>query len=624
MNRDYQFGLSQLAFIPNSPGRAATLPETFNAALQQFNLAESGDAERNALSQARDEQRAIYEEITGEPMPDPHPVLVSREGFGTNKEALVIGRFLEENPEYADRFNLDFEGRAAEISREAEANYNQVMQRAGGVTAFLGAAGGAMVGSVTNPITLGVTVATLPLSWSYTGGRILITALLEAGIAGATEIPLQAVAQEYRGRIGLEAGWARGAENVLMTAAGAGALTSLLMGLGKGGKAVLERFVRREDISAADRSAAEQIIRQIDEEESIPVAQPDAPDMAMFRAQLDAAYLSALRGEPIRADADPVLARTELMNSTILTQRKAWARETSREIGDLLPAEIDSVFSRILEAQGSLKTARDEALEARIADADANSRMALEALRGTEDAQRSLAQRADALDQAVEALERGRVPDDPQLLSDVLDADTVARMQAVRQDLAAPGLPKARRQALEREAQLLIEALPETTAQNLARKQAHLRGLIDEAGTQRQAAVAAYKSLEQVARAHKQARQKAQAASIARLQAAIKGEYDKGTRPSPVVSEHQSARVAAARGEASQVEARAAVAPQVAEAMAATLGRIAEADPGFRVMVEDVAPDGSVTVRELTPQQVQKELADEDEFLRAFEECRRG
>lgn len=622
MNADYKYGLSQLAFMPNSPGRPSSLAETFNASLQQFNLAESGDAERNATNQARAEQRAIYEEITGGSMPEPLAALTTREGFGTDKEKYVITKFLEENPQYADRFNLDFEGRAAEISRQAEADYNEVMGRADGLTSFLGGLGGGVVGSITNPITLGVTAATLPLSWSYTGGRLLLTAAIEAGIAAATEIPLQTVAQEYRGRIGLESGFARGAENVLMAAAGAGALTSLFIGLGKGGKAVLERFAAREDISAADRSAAEQLLRHLAAEDEAPTVGADAADTALYRAQADEAYMSVLRAEPIRADVDPVLQRSELLSSTALTRRKAWSKEAARDVGNLLPEEVDAVFARITGAQDAIAVSRDTARAQRAADADV--RMALEALDNAEAAQTQIRAQISRLDNAIESLEKGKLPREVEALADATDADTLARMRAVEQDLATPGLSKARRAELQREADMLAQSLPSEIIDRLAAKRAHIEKMASEADDAVALSVANYKSLDKVSRARKAAEQKAQRASLQRTQAQLNGDFDNAFPPSVEASQYRQTQIAAAQAEVANVQQRAKMTPQVTQSMAASLARIAEVSPEFRVSVEEIAPDGTTTFRQMTGDDIQKELKDAEDFLKAFEDCRRG
>jgi hypothetical protein len=94
----------------------------------------------------------------------------------------------------------------------------------------LGKAGsvlGDMAGALQDPVNM----VTLPFGAPASAG-ILKTAVLEAGIGGATEAVIQPGVQDFRGKLGLDAGVKQGLENVAAAAGGRALLATGIKGLG--------------------------------------------------------------------------------------------------------------------------------------------------------------------------------------------------------------------------------------------------------------------------------------------------------------------------------------------------------------------------------------------------------
>lgn len=133
-------------------------------------------------------------------------------------------------------------GEVRDSFRQTQEEFRSAAIRSG----FMGDTGrfiGQIAGGMADPIALASMAAGAPLT-----AGIVRTAAIEAGIAGATEIPIQALVQTQREELGLDAGVDRALQNIAFAAAGGGILGGGLRGIARGGSKLADaaRRLREE------------------------------------------------------------------------------------------------------------------------------------------------------------------------------------------------------------------------------------------------------------------------------------------------------------------------------------------------------------------------------------------
>ncbi len=207
------------------------------------------------------------------------------------------------HPEIADPNSFD-----AQIALEA----NLLRRRAAeaeGLGGSVGAFTGAVAGEMSNPVVLGVTVATLPLGGSgaaFSLGRGILagglkpllgaagrTAGVEAGISAFTEALVQNLDSEIQGRLGTDPGFEARAESVI--AAGVGGAV-----FGGSFRALVDTFrlVRGSRRASREERDALNIFEQaiLDQQTRPWLEGPEAE--AAYDEAADAAFNAASAGEP--------------------------------------------------------------------------------------------------------------------------------------------------------------------------------------------------------------------------------------------------------------------------------------------------------------------------------------
>lgn len=206
-----------------------------------------------------------------------------------------------------------------DTSAELRAEYDALRSRmtTGGATAaFLGS----MVGVATDPPVL----ASLPFG-AAAGTGILGTMAAEAAIATAIEIPLQAVVFDNKRTLGSPYTMTEALANVVTAGVGAGALSGLVKGIGRGGSAAVEAWRRRNapahgraqrTPTAQEVEGATILEREAEIASDSPLPRDVGNDVAHQRAFAEA-FEQATFGRPLRGDTalTPVRPSTWPMSS---------------------------------------------------------------------------------------------------------------------------------------------------------------------------------------------------------------------------------------------------------------------------------------------------------------------
>jgi LysM repeat protein len=267
-----------------------------------------------------------------------------------------IDRFFEDVQKATQGQEVNFptnraglEERVRQAFQQTNEEFQETMARAGTLGAGAGVAG-TLGGATVDPLVL----ATLPFGVSAAAG-ITRAAAIEAGIATATEIPIQAIAQTRRADVGLPSGVGRAAKNVAAAAIGAGVLAGGVKAAGKGFSKLGEQAQRLKQTArfqAADNevNAAASITENA---EQLRTQNPYADTPTSSRNyqeanRIDAQDLKITGRMPQRTAEAPV--RSEELDTEVSSGVSATTRE---EVRDIAAGEELAQMARQRVRQGS-------------------------------------------------------------------------------------------------------------------------------------------------------------------------------------------------------------------------------------------------------------------------------
>ena len=152
---------------------------------------------------------------------------------------------------------------------------------------------------------------------------ILKASMIEAGIGAASEIPVQVLAQPFRQEVGLEGGFAQGAQNVAMASLGGAAIYGLA--------ALGARRFRGPRQQEALELAKQQHVES--------TAPPDGRmSAAEHRASMDQAIFDIQEGRAVNVQSAPELAGSQyVVDIETIGQRLASVERQGAPISDLVP-----------------------------------------------------------------------------------------------------------------------------------------------------------------------------------------------------------------------------------------------------------------------------------------------
>lgn len=257
----------------------STLTEIWDAAREQMRLVDNTTAKAEAYTRAYDERIRAIRDATGETFENPMNVSVARDEpeqrFDPQRGIISdTERTATKMQEAVDRFNVwlaDVEKRHPDrssiiragvpVERDAEALAKNADERLAksmaandGVSRWMAAIGGGVVGSAYDPIQVMTMFAGGGPGGARTiGGRILSTALKEAAVNGFVEAALQPQVQSWRKEIGIENGLNEALKNVAFAATIGGVLGG---GVQAGGEAISRMLRPREVEQVADAVVA--------------------------------------------------------------------------------------------------------------------------------------------------------------------------------------------------------------------------------------------------------------------------------------------------------------------------------------------------------------------------------
>ncbi|HFD16854.1 MAG TPA: hypothetical protein ENJ38_11205 [Rhodospirillales bacterium] len=171
------------------------------------------------------------EEKTGEALVNPFALRgpTRREALDRARRKLLEAR--AEHPDLPDPDSFDADIRREVGALRAERGKAGEVSTPGGT---LGDLAGTMAAVMTDPVNIASMAAGAPAA-----AGILRTALIEAGIAAASETAIQAIVAPQKKALGLEVSLGESAANVALAAAGGGILGGSVKALAKGARALL-------------------------------------------------------------------------------------------------------------------------------------------------------------------------------------------------------------------------------------------------------------------------------------------------------------------------------------------------------------------------------------------------
>ncbi|WP_127523669.1 hypothetical protein [Mesorhizobium sp. Z1-4] len=269
-------------------GGIGGLGEIWNAQRESLLLVENANAAHEALTRAYDERISELHGATGIKLNN--PVLTAYEDFRRQREAYTAN-LISGNPQpdpedfaavlerRADEFDTGLaeavsripdrmvaarmmrsvEGEAANMARAADERLGRLFASRGGIAKWAAMLGGGATGALADPITLmSLAAGGGPGAARTVAGRILATAGREAVINAGTEAAIQPAVQEWRGRLGLPAGFDEALRNVAFAGAFGGVF-------GAGGQGIAEGLARN-----VGRTQAAQVFREMAAREDLP------------------------------------------------------------------------------------------------------------------------------------------------------------------------------------------------------------------------------------------------------------------------------------------------------------------------------------------------------------------
>lgn len=255
--------LALAAANPNTGEPVGFGGEAFSEAWNFVKREEQSTSVSDAMQARYAEYLDGIEQITGERLPNPMSPFdnvkflpdqpVPAQQINAHQRAMALddltkkaGELKQLYPELPlppdpERALLDVIDTSAELRAEYDALRSR-MTTGGATAAFLGS----MVGVTTDPPVL----ASLPFG-AAAGTGILGTMAAEAAIATTIEIPLQAVVFDNKRTLGSPYTFTEAAANVVTAGVGAGALSGLIKGIGRGGSAAVKAWQRHNAPASA-------------------------------------------------------------------------------------------------------------------------------------------------------------------------------------------------------------------------------------------------------------------------------------------------------------------------------------------------------------------------------------
>lgn len=267
------------------------------------------------------------------------------------------------NPDALGDIPTSEEGIMESIRQEVQASEQELADISSRADFFgtIGGFGGSVAGSLTDPALLASLAAGAPAS-----AGILRTALTEAGIGAATEVPIQAVVQQQRADLGLDAGLDRALRNIATAGIGGGVLGGGIRAAEIGARRALGFDARqaaetadREGLSEANadvKAASENIKRQTDIQRNNPFERVFPENNATFTRVFDET-LQQLREQ----GTTPGLSTNIPIRDEALPEGRTVDQNVQDTPSDLIDSEAISAFTEFGRAlKAEIRTRSDE------------------------------------------------------------------------------------------------------------------------------------------------------------------------------------------------------------------------------------------------------------------------
>lgn len=296
-------------FLPGaqaSEGETPSWLEDTVAEFQAFAAVDQSVSRKRHAETARRELEDLVQSVTGEQIPSglmSSPTLMERD----DRRFVRFEQWRQTLPEEQREkiwSGQRLQRRETEIGLDAYLRARETADRRTGWTSAL--AGGA-AGAVTDPVNLGVMVATKSPS-----GSILRAAAYEGAVGAATEAALQPGVQRFRDDLGLESGFVQGAQNVAFAGAGGAVLGGGARALELGGKRLIKRARDRAAVDADVDAAARVYEDNLDHEAGNPYTDDYLDDYTLTLQQASEALVNEQPlPRPPQADYRPVTPQRE-------------------------------------------------------------------------------------------------------------------------------------------------------------------------------------------------------------------------------------------------------------------------------------------------------------------------
>lgn len=407
------------------------------------------------------EEIDLFEQLSGERFTGPDVDYHGLEGTIEEMGSVLAGEayesefvrraqeWLAENPEYADRFQFEYERRTQEQMRALAQETAEV--DAATVTLGAQAAGlaGAFVASMTDPTILIVSLGLGGLLGAV--GRVSLgRALLVEGALGAG---IEAAATPYimrqREVAGLEYTWDQALVNIVLSGVASAGFYAGIRTLPDAAQFIRDRS---SGVGRNERALLDYLDGRIVEMQDNPFLHGTRADAARLVNQVDRVTADLISGRVVspwevnttQVGFGPI--RTLEQNARLISQalmdpdeRAAFLRQ-NREAASILDAAVRTAQERanavVTSAEGRSALARVEPLQVQVRDLSAKVRELEE----------------------LNTVLRSTDPVDERLLAYIDDELTRFRLEEIFNDLRADNLPARRKRALEDEARTIVES----------------------------------------------------------------------------------------------------------------------------------------------------------------------
>ena len=330
-------------------------------------------SEHNNVLDAFEQNAALYEELSGQPVPEMRMLTPAEARDGSVEDVLkakwetlqpAIQKLIDENPEHKDKFLMsieDIKSKSRENALGVLQENEYIAERADGYGTL-----GQFIGSTGAFLTEPTLWATLPFGGPIGQGvKSLGTfALREAGLSMVGEAIAQSQVQSYREQLGLDAGFEEGLKRVATAGVFGGAFGAVMGGSVQGVRGLMNTLRDTGKLPPVSNRAIDEMEIQATEREANPSLETGT--MEQHNKFLNSSLEDISKGYMPDIETPAFSAREDLISGTSV--RLIDSLEVKPDIDFQGLPEIATAFKSHFDLARSEKALKELDLFARVAD----------------------------------------------------------------------------------------------------------------------------------------------------------------------------------------------------------------------------------------------------------------